>query len=68
MKKIFCDRCGKEINLVSDELSKVKNDYIPTITTYLRIDNDICATCMTEFVTDFWKRVPIDHLEDIGKC
>ena len=40
MKKIFCDRCGKEISLVSDELSKVVPDYIPTVTTYLRVDKE----------------------------
>lgn len=52
--KRFCDRCGREIS--SDELSMVISDYIPTVTTYLRVDKDICAKCMTEFVTDFWKR------------
>jgi hypothetical protein len=57
MKKIFCDRCGKEIDLTCDELSKIVPDYIPTVTTYLRVDKDICAKCMTEFVTDFWKKV-----------
>lgn len=65
MKKIFCDRCGRQIS--DDELSMVVPEYISIITSYLRIDKDICAKCMTEFM-DFWKRVPIDHLEDIGKC
>lgn len=58
MKKIFCDRCGKEMNLVSDELSMVAPEYISTVTTYLRVDKDICAKCMTEFITDFWKKAP----------
>ena len=64
--KRFCDRCYREIG--SDELSMVVPDYIPTISSYLRIEKDICAKCMTEFVSDFWNRVPIDHLEDINKC
>ena len=65
--KRFCDRCGKEINSTK-ELSKVVSDYVPIITGYLALDRDICAKCMTEFVTDYWKKVPIDHLEDISKC
>jgi NMD protein affecting ribosome stability and mRNA decay len=52
--KRFCDRCGRQIS--DDELSMVVPEYIPTITSYLRIDKDICAKCMTEFITDFWKR------------
>lgn len=66
--KRFCDRCGREIG--SDELSMVASGYIPTITSYLRLDKDICAKCMTEFVGDFWKRVPIDLdiQEDTDKC
>ena len=53
MKKSFCDRCGREIS--NDELSMVVPAYISTITTYLRIDKDICAKCMTEFITKFWE-------------
>ena len=49
--KRFCDRCGKQIS--DDELSMVVPDYIPTISSYLRIDRDICAKCMTEFAS-FW--------------
>lgn len=64
--KRFCDRCDRQIT--EDELSAVLPDLIPTITSYLRVDRDICARCMTHFVIDFWKRVPIDHLEDIDKC
>lgn len=60
--KRFCDRCGKQIG--DDELSMVISDYIPVITSYLRIDKDICAKCMTEFIS-FWER---DHLGGIVKC
>ena len=66
--KRFCDRCGKQIS--DDELSMVVPEYIPTISSYLRVDRDICAKCMTQFVMDYWKKVQIDLdiQEDTDKC
>ena len=58
MIKRFCDRPGCNNEVHEDELSKVASEYIPIIDSYLVISrpirHDICAKCMTEFVTDFW--------------